>query len=147
MSTKNDGILVQEYVYDFAVDGGAAGEIILSDNANKTAIPVGAVVKAVMMKVVTAFTSGGSATMSYGNGDDPDGYSGTAIAVASLTDNLIVNGWDSAAALLWDDTNDHMIFNNVLDADDGEFSILIATADMTAGKAIFLVEYYMPSLS
>jgi hypothetical protein len=143
---KNDGVLVQEYVYDFAVDGGAQGEIFLSAKANAQPIPNGAIVKGVTMKVVTAFTSGGSATLAWGNDDDPDGYSGAAIAVASLTDNAVFNGWDNGAALIWDDSNDHAIYNPVINADDGDFSVTIGTADMTAGKAVFLVEYYSPSL-
>jgi len=135
----------QEYVYDFDVDGGAAGEIVLSTKANKKAIPVGAVITAVRSKVVTAFTSGGSATLIYGNTDDADGYSGAVIAVAGLTDNSVRNGWDNAAALLWDDTNNHMLEVAVLDADDGLVSVTIATADMTAGKMVIIVSYLMPS--
>jgi len=143
---RNVGLQVQEYVYDFAVDGGAVGAINLHAKNGKAVLPVGAIVKAVTMKVVTAFTSGGSATLAYGNGDDADGYSGSAIAVASLVDNFIVNGWDSGAQLLWDDTNDHQIPVNVADAADGQFIVTIGTAAMTAGKAVFLVEYLMPTL-
>lgn len=144
MAFKNDGVQVAEYVYDFDVDGGAAGTIDLHTKANRAVIPVGGVVTAVTMKVVTAFTSGGSSVLSWGSGDDADGYSGVAIAVASLTDNFLATGWDNAAAELWDDTNDHMLYKNVSTAADGQLIVTIATADMTAGKAIFLVQYYMP---
>lgn len=144
MSFKNDGLRTAEYVYDFDVDGGAQGKIVLSDKANKAPIPVGAIVKDVHMKVVTAFTSGGSATLDIGNDDDEDGYLGQ-IAVAALTDNALFNAAGQDSALLWDGTNDHMIPLNVLDAADGEVSVTIGTADMTAGKAIILVDYYMPS--
>lgn len=147
MGFKNDGVQVAEYVYDFAVDGGGTGEKVLSAKANKAPIPVGAIIKAVYLKVVTAFTSGGSATLAWGNGDDADGYSGSAIAVASLTDNALFNGFDNAAALLWDDTNDRPIPVNVADAADGKVSVTIGTAAMTAGKAIILVEYLQPSLT
>ena len=143
---RNVGLQVQEYVYDFAVDGGAISTIVLSDKAGKAGIPVGAIIKAVTMKVLTQFTSGGSATLSWGNGDSNTGYSGAAIAVASLVDNFVANGWDNASSLLWDDTNDHSIAINVADANDGKFAIGIATATMTAGKAVFLVEYLMPTL-
>lgn len=145
MSFKNDGKQVQEYVYDFAVDGGATGEIFLSSKANKNPIPTGAVILSVTAKVLTTFTSGGSATLAWGNDDDPDGYSGTAIAVASLTAGTVFNGWDNGAALLWDDTNDHDIPVNVADEDDGEVSVTIATAAMTAGKMVIMVEYLMPA--
>ena len=105
MSFRNDGKQVMQYEYDFDVDGGATGEIFLSSKDGSRAVPIGAVITAVSMRVVTAFTSGGSATLAYGNDDDPDGYSGSAIAVASLVDNLNTNGQDNAAVLLLDDTN------------------------------------------
>ena len=144
---KNAGLNVQEYVYDFAVDGGATGEIILSNKANREPIPVGAVIKAVTLKVLTTFTSDGSATLEWGNGDDPNGYSGATIAVASLTAGAVFNGWDNAAALIWDDTNDHQIPVNIADAADGRVSVTIATAAMTAGKAVIMVEYLHPAAS
>lgn len=140
---KNKGVQVQEYIYDFSVDGGAQGEIFLSSKTGYDAIPVGAVIKSVTAKVITAFTSGGSATLEWGNDDDPNGYSGATVAVAALTQNAVFNGWDNGAALLWDDTNDHPISFSVVNEDDGEFSVTIATADMTAGKAIFFVEYLL----
>ena len=133
----------QEYVYDFAEDA-ATGVVVLSDKATKNALPVGAIVTGVALKVLTAFASGTS--MSWGNGDDADGYSGTAIVTASLTLNALFNGWDNAAALLWDDTNDHAIYNNVADAADGSVSVTIA-GTMTAGKAVLMVEYLMPAAS
>lgn len=146
MSTlKNKGVLVQEYVYDFSVDGGAQGAINLHAKNNKAVIPAGAVIKGVSMRVLTAFTSGGSATLAWGNGDDADGYSGAAIAVASLTVDAVFNGWDNGGALIWDDTNDHPIYVPVINAADGQMIVTIGTADMTAGKAVFMVEYYNPA--
>ncbi len=142
----NDGKQVQEYVYDFAVDGGLVSEIFLSAKAGKQPIPVGSIITAVTAKVLTAIV-GTSSTLAWGNDDDPDGYSGTAIAEATLVDNFLVNGWDLGAALLWDDTNDHQLYVTVLNADDGDFSVTIGTAALTAGKVIFLVEYLAPSLS
>ena len=141
---KNSGIHVQEYVYDFAVDGGAQGEIFLSSKDGVDPVPNGAIIQSVTAQVLTTFTSGGSATLAWGNDDDPDGYSGTAIAVASLTANTVFNGWDNGAVLLWDDTNDHQIPVPVVNEDDGEVSVTIATADMTAGKMVILVQYLYP---
>jgi hypothetical protein len=135
---------VQEYVYDFAVDGGAQGDIELSAKAGKAPIPIGAIITGVTAKVITECTSGGSATIAWGNDDDEDGYSGATPAVSGFGANTIHNGWDNASALLWDDSNDHQIFVNVADADDGEFFVQIATADLTAGKIVFLVDYLMP---
>jgi hypothetical protein len=142
---SNMGMHVQEYVYDFDVDGGATGEIVLSDNDNKGAIPVGAVITGVTALVKTA-VAGTSSTLAWGNGDDADGYSGTAIAEASLTANAVFNGHDNGAALLWDDTNDHAIYQYVADADDGKFSVTVGTANLSAGKVVFMVSYLLPGV-
>lgn len=144
MNIKNK-LHVQEYIYDFAVDGGAIGEINLHAKDNKAVIPVGAIIKGVTAKVVTACTSTGSATVIWGNGDDKDGYSGATVAVATLADNYVSNGWDSGAALLWDDTNDHPIYQNVSTAADGQFIVSIADVALTAGKILFMVEYLLPT--
>lgn len=141
---KNDGVQVQEYVYDFAVDGGVKDVAIdLSAKDGFDPVPIGAIIKGVTAEVETAAV-GATATVAWGNGDDADGYSGTTIAVATLVADLVVNGWDRGAALLWDDTNDHPIYFKVLDAADGAFEVLISTADLTAGKILFMVEYYFP---
>lgn len=142
---KNAGVQVQEYVYDFAVDGGGTGEKFLSSKAGYKPIPNGAVVKGVTARVVTAVV-GSSSTLAWGNDDAATGYSGTAIAEASLTANAVFNGWDNGASLLWDDTNDHAIYNPIINTDDGEFSVTIGTANLTAGKVVFMVEYYCPSI-
>ncbi len=144
MGFKNDGVQVSEYVYDFAEDGGATGEIVLSTKPGRAAIPVGALIKRVTALVKTAVTSAGAPTLAWGNGDDPDGYSGAGHLKGALLINTSFNGYDNAAALLWDDTNDHMIDVPVVDADDGKFSVTIATAALTAGKVVFMVEHYMP---
>ncbi len=137
---------IAEYVYDFSVDGGTKDSAIsLHSKDGKAVIPVGAIITGVTAKVVDACTSGGSATVEWGSGDDSDGYSGTAIAVGSLTDNAVFNGWDNAAALLWDDTNKHIIYQNVSTAADGQFKILINVADLTAGKIVFVVDYILPT--
>ena len=144
MYLKNEGLNVEMFEYDFAKDGGAQGEIKLTSKGGKSVLPVGAIIKRVTAKVLTAITSAGAATLEWGNGDDADGYSGTAIAKTSLTLLALFNGYDNAAALLWDDTNDHPIDVNVADVDDGEFNVTIATADLTAGKVLFFVEFYYP---
>lgn len=146
MAFKNDGVQVQEYVYDFSADGGAQGSIVLSSKAGYDPLPVGAIVKHVTAKVVTGVTSGGSATCEWGNGDDTDGYSGTAIAKATLVANYVCNEAMGAGALLWDNTNDANVPLYIDDATTGNFTFKINTADLTAGKIIFLVEYYLPSL-
>lgn len=145
MAFKNDNVQVAEYVYDFDVDGGLQAAFNLHAKDGKAVVPVGAIKTAVTMKVLTTFTSGGAGTLTWGNGDDADGYSGAAIALGSLTAGAVFNGWDNAAALLWDDTNDHAIYVNVADAADGQLIATIGGADMTAGKAVVMVHYLMPA--
>lgn len=138
--------LTREYVYDFAADGGTAGAISLSSKNNKASLPSNAIVTSVFAKVITDI-AGTSSTVSWGNTTDPDGYSGTAIAEASLTAGVVNNGWDNGAALIFDDTNDHAIYYNVgTTANNKDFSITIGTADLTAGKMVFVVEFYVPAV-
>lgn len=144
MSVFSNEKHVQEYVYDFAVDGGSQGTISLSSKAGYTSLPDKAIVSEVVAYVETACTSGGSATLEWGNTTDPNGYSGATVAVASLSADAVLNGFDNAAALLWDDTNDHKIHFCANSANDRDFSVTIATADFTAGKIRFMVEYYLP---
>jgi hypothetical protein len=147
MSDLRGKTLLREYVYDFSVDGGTKdSNIVLSAKAGKSALPVGAIVKSVIAVVNTAVTSDGNATVSWGTITDADGYSGTTIAKASLTANAVFNGWDTGAALLWDDTNDHILNYRVADANGGAFVVLISTADATAGKITFTVEYFVPGI-
>lgn len=134
---------VAAYLYDFDVDGGAQGTISLSGKAGFDPLPDNAIVTSVYLNVITAFTSGGSATLEWGNTTDPNGYSGATVAVATLTVDSVHNGHDNAAALLWDDTNDHALFFKANSDNDRDISVTIATADMTAGKAEVVVEYYL----
>ena len=134
---------VQEYVYDFDLDGGAQGAISLSAKSDAAPLPICAIVNDVYARVLTA-VAGTSSTLAWGNTTDPDGYSGTAIAEASLTADSMHNASGNAGALLWDDTNDHMIPFLVAAADDQDFSVTVGTADLTAGKVVFVVEYYFP---
>lgn len=144
---KNHGVNVQEYVHDFAVDGGAVSTIVLSDKAGVDPLPVGAIVKRVTMKVLTAYTSGGSATMSWGYTGAVTAYSGTAVAVASLTANALKNGMGNGASSLWDDTEDAPKDVAVVSAATGAVVVAIAVAAMTAGKCVIAVEYLLPAAS
>jgi len=145
MSFSNDGVHVQEYLYDFAVDGGStAAAINLSDKAGYDQLPDGAIVKGVTALVLTSL-SGSSSTFSWGDETDVDGYSGSAIAEATLVAGYVANGEDNGAVLLWDDTNDHRLYPYANTAAKRGFTVTIGTADLTAGKVVFMVEYYLPS--
>ena len=138
----NSGKQVQEYVYSFADDGGAISTIALSSKANVDPLPLGAVVTEVVLKVITAFTSGGSATLSWGNSDGVTTYSGTAVPVASLVANACFNGMGNGASVLWNDTEDAAVPFPVINAADAAVNVSIAAAAMTAGKAVIMVEYF-----
>jgi len=142
---KNNGVQVQQYVYDFAVDGGvAAANIELSAKAGYERLPIGAIILGVKAFVETAVV-GSSSTVSWGHSANPDGYSGTTIAEASLTANSVHNGWRTANSDLWDDTNDVQLNPYVSTSALGSFVVLISTANLTAGKIKFMVEYLLPS--
>jgi len=143
MSFRNE-LHVQEYVYDFDVDGGLVSTIDLSAKAGYSPLPSGAIVKQVSLKVVTAVV-GSSSTVACGNTTDPNGYM-EAIAEATLVDEYVTSGGGQAGALIWDDTNDHAIPFLVNSANDAVFSMDIAAGALTAGKVVFWVEYYMPSI-
>ncbi len=145
MPFKNDGIQVQEYIYDFAVDGGvASANIVLSAKASAKPIPVGAIIKGVTAHVITAVV-GTSSTVAWGHSANADAYSGTTIAEATLITNYVENGWKTANSELWDDSNDVQKHVYVSTEALGSFVVLIGTADLTAGKIRFLVEYFYPS--
>ena len=134
---------VQEYVYDFAVDGGTDDTFIdLSAKAGAAVLPQGAIVENVTLRVLTA-VEGSSSTMIVGNTTDPNGYM-EAIAEASLVAGAVIRVGEQAGALMWDDTNDHAISFLVDSANDADFGVTIGTADLTVGKVVFMVEYYAP---
>ncbi len=142
-------LCLQQYEYDFAVDAGAAGAFNLHAKNNKAVIPVGAIITNVTAKVVTAVTADGSATLTWGNGDDGDGYCthGSPIAVATFADNYVTNAASLDSALLFDGTNDHMIPYAVTTAAQGQLILTVAAANITAGKILFFVEYIYPTES
>lgn len=145
MPFKNNGLNVQEYVYDFAVDGGVKdANIELSAKAGYERLPTGAIIKAVTAYVETAVV-GSSSTVAWGHSANADAYSGTTIAEATLALNYVENGWKTANSELWDDTNDVQKSPYVSTSALGSFVVLISTADLTAGKIKFMVEYLLPS--
>lgn len=143
---KNVGVQVQEYLYDFAADGGLVSTIDLSAKAGYGVLPQNALVLDVSFRVITAVV-GSTSTLAWGNTTDVDGYSGTAIAEATLVADYVNNGPSNAAALLWDDTNDHTIPFLVNSANDAVFSCTIGTGALTAGKVAFYVSYYLHSVN
>lgn len=135
----------QEYVWDFSVSGGTSNTSIeLSAISGKSDLPVGAVVEKVSYKVLTDLVSSGSASVTVGNGDDDDGYIDDVLSTG-LDANGVSNSYEKAGALLWDNSNDAPKNLYIDDATTGAFNIKF-NANVTAGKILFWVDYYVPSL-
>lgn len=128
---KNE-VCYKKFVYDFAVNGGALGNISLSSPTGSAfTLPLHALVKSVLVKVATTCTSGGSATVSVGNTSDVDMYL-AAVAVGSLTADYIGTAIGTPVA--------------VTAANLQDVTLTIATAALTAGKIEVHVEYYNQGL-
>lgn len=109
------GVLVADY--DFAVHAGAVGTIDLG-----VTLPDNAIVVNVKSDVVTPFTSGGAAT----------------IAIKAVAADLIAATAYGDASLT--DIDDHAVAN-VKTSAVSAINFVIATADLTAGKARFSIEW------
>ena len=132
MAFKNGGVHVEEYVYDFAKDGGAVGFIDLSAKMGANPLPQECVALRVGYKVVTAPLSGGAATVAIGDAASGTRYLG-ATAIASLPLDAVAVA-SSGLPL------------NVDTVNEGRFGITIGTAALTAGKIVFWVEHVQSAL-
>lgn len=125
MSFKNE-LIVQEYEYDFAVDGGATGVYRLDLKPNKKALPVNAVRKNAHVVVQTALVgSGASAKI------------GTVASDALFKANAAVASWGAGLTSYGDVTNHQLVDA----ANKGQIALTIAGGALTAGKLKLLVEY------
>jgi len=124
---------VEEYVYDFAVDGGAIGNIDLSAKAGSAPLPADAVVLRVNTIVHTTLASGGAATVSIGD-------------LGSTARHLALTAFDNAQFTV----DAPKALSTALPryvsatANDQKVSISIAVAPLTAGKMSVLVEFVRP---
>jgi len=110
--------------YDFAVDGGAQSTIAITSG---TPIPSGSVIVGGYVNVLTALTSGGSATIACQVNAANDILTAVAVATwdtAPVTKNILPA---TTTGALTDSTT-------VKTTADRNISIVIATADLTAGK-------------
>lgn len=118
-------------VYDFAVLGGAVSTLALKDlDGNTCTLQSGAIITNVIAHVVTACTSGGSATVSLGANTTTDLMGATAVASLSLNALLagVPVGTAATAVRLTADRN---------------ISVAIAVAALTAGKVNYHIEYIL----
>jgi hypothetical protein len=115
-----EGVRMMEFTYDFAEDGGAVGALKLGDLTEDV------IIHRAWLKVSTACTSGGSATVSVGLDSGTGAELIGSTAVGSLTEHAVI---DEAASPL-----------NVYVAKDDALSINIGTAALTAGKFEVVLE-------
>lgn len=111
----SEGLELIKITYDFAVDGGAVGSLTLFTPKQDM------IVHKAVMKVKTACTSGGSATVSVGVTGSVASYV-AATAVASLTANAIISGVSTWGA------------GGIRAVADTAVVLDIAVAALTAGK-------------
>jgi hypothetical protein len=126
---KNE-LLVQEYDFDFAKDGGATGVYRLDLKANKKALPQGAVRKNVHIVVQSALL-GASASAKLG----------TVASDALFKANAAVASW-GAGLYTYGDVAQHQLVDA---ANKGQVALTIAGGALTAGKLKVLVEYAIPN--
>jgi len=123
------------FEYDFAKDGGAVGVIPL--RADITELAAGMhVVNAYVVQETDLVAVGGSVTI--GNTTDADGFFADVVALAASKKAFMVG--EVAGALLYDDTNDHLIMYSPAVANDFALALTVATAPITAGKLSVYVE-------
>ena len=128
------------FEYDFAVDGGAVSAIPL--RALVTPLTAGMFITDMYIHVETALASAGSPTATLGN-TDVDGFFADIVALVG-SDNAVIRVGEVAGALLWDDTNDHLIAYRV--GSDLDLNLDVGTAALTAGKLKVYVEFFAPGV-
>jgi len=135
MSIVKGQKFLARFSYDFAVSGGAVSTINL---VNKDNITLGAscIITDVFVAELTAL-AGAGATVTIGTAGDKDGF--FADVVTLLGSQKALRAGELAGALIFDDTNDHLIAYRP--AADIVPCIEIGTAVLTAGKFDVYVEY------
>ena len=124
----NNSRAVLTGLYDFSVHTGSSAAAINIDGittANQT-LPAGAIVTNVYVDELTNVTSGGSATVKLLAGET-DLTDATAIASFAGADSVALASSATAIKL----------------SSAGALNVVIATADLTAGKIRYYVEYFL----
>lgn len=134
----------KEYIWDFAVDGGATA-INLGD---KTAVntdtgvgptqvgdlPLSAVVVGLWAITETIVTSGGATTITLGTTDDADAWLAST-AITLINAKFDIAGQANPVALV-----------QCNDAASSDVILTVLTSNFTAGKIRFVFSYYLPSI-
>jgi hypothetical protein len=114
--------------YSFAVQGGAVGAISLRDaDGQPLKLPTNALIKNVIINVITTPTSGGAATISVG--------------IVSANDLLLATAVASVAGNLQGIPDDATVADFIKLSSEQTVDITVAVAALTAGKFNVLIEY------
>ena len=133
---KNEKQLAR-FEYDFAVDGGAVSSIPL--RANISELSEGMIISDMYVFVEEALTSAGSGhTVTIGN-TDVDGFFADINALA-VANNSAIRVGEVAGALMYDDTNDHLLAYRV--GSDVSLDLVVGVEALTAGKLTVYVEFF-----
>lgn len=127
MSALENRKYVLQCEYDFDKDGGAVGDIAMRGGS----LPIGAIVTSGMVYVPTAVTSGGSATV--------------ALQLESAGDILAATGkasFTAGATITTVPVNTGA--TAIITTATGGVTLTVATAALTAGKVVVLLDYYLP---
>lgn len=134
--------LIQKNIYaeyDFATDGGAVGTVA----TRSVKVPKNSVILPGKLIVTTAFTSSGSATVAIGLAK----LDGTAISTTALQAATAIGTLGTAGAHTIND-NSGAGYNGLSTIDeDAYITFTIATAALTAGKAIVILPVVVPSVT
>lgn len=127
---------LMRFEYDFDKDGGAVSAISLSQAA-KNDLDGLKIVNAYVV-VEEDLASGGTPTITFGNTTDADGYMVDCFSELDSKGGIMAG--EVAGALIFDDTNDHLLMYSPSVADDKDVVMTIGTAALTAGKLAFYLE-------
>lgn len=114
------------FEYDFAVDGGVVGDIVMRGDG----IPSGAIVQEVFFDVTTLFTGGGSCTVAAKLQSAADVQAAAAVTGAPWS----TTGVKNSSALTATSTKLKLTA-------DRQLTLTVAVAAVTAGKATGYVNY------
>lgn len=129
--TKN----LMKLVYDFAVLGGAVGDIgLLDDQGNAAILPKGAIVTRSFANVLTNVTSGGSATVALKLLTAADLLAATAKASLVTSAPLVEGVCTGTSATM---------VGPVTATAGTQVKATVGTAALTAGKIQFFLEYVL----
>lgn len=143
----NETANLKKFVLDFSVQGGAIGaHQLLDDQGNPAVLPVGSIIARGFVDVVTAFTSGGSATVALGCTAANDILAATAVASLGAGLHECIQDGTAAAMVKVASGNTTLVKTNY-STPAQKVSATVAVAALTAGKMYIYLDIKRSSLT